>query len=141
MSGTPSLSWKWSSVGSVSTGDLGQPDSTTPYVLCVYDSGGSGSARLRALLPLATGWKLNRKGYQFKSKTGVPEGITKVKLNAGAPAKQLVKGKGTNLMNPGGALVAPVTTQLMRGDSAFCSEAVYSTPAVNDTSAFKAKSD
>ena len=141
MATKPSLTWKWASSGAVTFADYGAPDLATGYTLCVYDASGSG---LRASATVPTGpfvWKVGSKGYSYKSKTGLPEGVTGLSLKIGTPGKEQLKAKGTHLQTPTGALAAPVRVQLQRSDGSSCTEATFSAPTVNDGIKFKAKSD
>jgi cysteine-rich repeat protein len=139
--------WKWTKGQDVALGELGSPDTTDEYELCVY--GPSATLLFSGRFPaggLCSGvacWKpITGKGFNYKDKVRTPDGMEKLQLKAGvgATAKVSAKGKGDLLDMPTlGSLGLPIVTQL-RG-AGTCWEATYSTSIVNTTEQFKAKSD
>lgn len=141
------LRWRWKSSAAVAASDFGTPITSTEYVLCVYDNLG---LRVSARVPAArtcsaTGcWKsLGAKGFRYRDTAGTLDGLTLVRLRAGAPgkAKIAVRGKGMNLAIPKLPLSTPVRVQVARADGAACWEATYSTSLKNNTGKFRARSN
>jgi cysteine-rich repeat protein len=139
--------WKWTKGEATTFGELGNPTTTDDYELCVYGPGPSllFSGRVPAGgtchgLPC---WKtIVGKGYSYKDKDRTPDGMEKLSLTSGVAgaAKISAKGKAERLNMPTlGSLALPIEAQL-RG-AGQCWGATYSTPTVNTTAQFKAKSD
>jgi cysteine-rich repeat protein len=143
------LQWKWGSGAATALAEFGDPMSGEDYYLCIYDNG---TRIYRNTVPAGgtcSGkpcWKANPKGYQFKTKTLVPDGVQQLKLKAGTTGKAQVqiKAKGALLQVPaiGTALHGPLTVQLMRESDPVCWQAVFHTPFTkNDGVMFNDKSD
>jgi len=141
------LRWKWTSGGAVSPSDFGTPITSTDYVLCLYDNGGSEiSARAPAHRTCRTKpcWRaLGTAGFKYRDKSATLDGLTVLRLHAGAAGKATIraKGKGANLSLPRLPFSMPVRVQLVRSGSRACWDATYSSAIRNDTSAFKGRSD
>lgn len=115
--------------------------------LCVYDAS---SVVLAATIPttgLCAGkpcWKpLGGSGARYKNKTGAPNGIIDVKLQASGAGELgvIMKGKGGALALPTPLGVAlPVRIQLVAadGDATTCWESSFPTAAKNDATQLKA---
>jgi cysteine-rich repeat protein len=97
------LSWKWSKGDEVLLADMGTPNSTTEYALCIYD-GQTGSPVFSTSLDVApgAGWTGSPTGWKFKDKVGTQEGVTSIQLKAAAAGKSKaqVKAKGMNFPTP-----------------------------------------
>ncbi len=108
------LSWRLGKGAATSAADFGDPTSTTPYALCLFDSPASGSQPLMTV-PLPAGgtcgtkpcWKARgtpagTKGYDYRDSTGASGGVVRVGLRPGDDrhARIAVKGKGTSLPLP-----------------------------------------
>ena len=142
------VKWKWISSATVNPADFGTPTASTDYTLCVYDNTG---LQLSASAPAdgtcANGkpcWITTSRGFQYLDKDLTPDGLLKITLKAldDGTGKTTVRGKGGNLGLPGTlAIVPPVKVQLKRSDSSTCWEATFSTPLVNTSTKFSAKSD
>ncbi len=143
------LQWKWGSGAATLLADFGSPDATDDYALCIYDNG---TRIYRGAVPpggtcgTKPCWKASTKGYQFKSKTLMPDGIQALKLKAGGTGKASVaiKAKGALLQVPDiSALTGgPITVQLRRAGASVCWQAVFHTPFTkNDGVVFNDKSD
>ena len=129
--------------------DFGDPaDGSTAYTLCVYDETSDVPALVTdASVVAGTGWKaISTKGYSYKDKTALQDGIRVVKLKSGAAGKPLVqlKLKGASLPMP-----TPVSgTQFFEQDSAVtvqllasngnCWTAEFTTAKKNAVDEFKA---
>ena len=127
-------------------GDFGSPTTTTGYVLCLYDQSGlkmTAKAPADRMCGSKPCWKAGTSGFKYKDKTGIPDGLTGLKLKAGAAGKAKigVKGKGANLPVPMLPLTTPLRVQLKRADTGGCWDATYSSAIINTASKLKAKSD
>jgi hypothetical protein len=145
------LKWKWSKGAATTVADFGNPVTGTPiYALCVYDA----SARPQPLMDLDVlpggtcgtkpCWKATgTKGYAYKNKAALPEGITGLKLKMGIDGKAKVQavGKGDPLPLPSLPLTLPVTVQLVLQDGATnrCWQTTYTTNKANTSLLFNAK--
>ena len=137
------LTFKWLKGAATTPAELGSPESSTDYTLCLY----AGSSSATVTIPAGSNWSpLGTTGFKYKepSGTGAPAGARRAVLKSGAAgkAKALVKGKGVNLPDslvP--MLPLPVTAQLVNDDTSACFEAVYDTADVieNDAGQFKAR--
>ena len=69
---------------------------------CVYD--GNDDVVIRSLAPdncsSGTRWSESTKGYQFKDKSGLADGLSKMKMKAGSQGSMNFKEKGVNLVEP-----------------------------------------
>jgi cysteine-rich repeat protein len=139
--------WKWTKGADTSLAELGDPTTSDDYQLCVYGPGPSllfsGRVPAGGVCHGFPCWKtIIGKGYTYKDKDRTPDGMEKLQLTSGiaGAAKISAKGKGDNLVMPVlGSLATPIEAQL-RG-AGLCWSATYSTPIVNTTAQFKAKSD
>jgi cysteine-rich repeat protein len=142
------LKWKWSKGSRTTVAELGTPQTTTNYRLCIYDASG-----LRRTLNAPAGgicgakpcWKpLGASGFTYKDKQLTPEGIQQLKLKSGPDGKAQIQlaGRGTLLALPDlSSVVQPVRFQLRNSDGE-CWDAAFSAPATVHTGAmFKDKSD
>jgi hypothetical protein len=146
-----SFAWKWNKGDLTELVDFRDPvHGFNDYRICIYDSSANNQPLMEAeVFPgencgSKTCWKAAGKtGLKFKSKGGVPNGITGVGLKAGptGKAKLEVKGKGSNLELPTLPLTGPVTVQFLVNDgrSRECWETTYATPSKNETGKFEAK--
>lgn len=97
------IKWNWKKGEELLLGDLGDPSDTTDYMLCMYDGSGGvplGVSRLR--VPANDLWASKAdKGWQYKEKAGVADGVRKASLRPGDAGKSkisvLAKGVGTPL--------------------------------------------
>lgn len=143
--------WKWNKGDATTLVDFRDPiRSFNDYRVCVYDA----SARPQPLLEseIFPGencgnercWKeAGATGLKYKSKLGVPDGMTGLAMKGGVSgkAKLQVKGKGANLGLPSLPLTGPVTVQFLVNDgrSRECWETVFTAPAKNEAGKFEAK--
>jgi len=141
--GRTQAAFAWSG-SPVTLADYGDPAAGDRIALCVYDALGPGTYAL-ALRASPDGspdgaWATSATGWTYKSPSGAPDGITGVRLRAGARPIVQVKAKGnpafTLPLQHDPAVVAQVKTSL-----GTCWSAVFSTPTVDTAAAFKAKSD
>jgi hypothetical protein len=154
--GSDKLLWRWSK-GDALRSQLGAPDSTTTYALCVYDRVG-GAPTLRRTLVIPPGgqcagvpcWTAQTHGYRYKSRGTNADGVDGLLLKEGidGKAKLLLKGRGAAL-----ALPAPVsgddyfaqdpavTVQLTNTVGACWSSTFSILAQRNDANGFKDKSD
>jgi hypothetical protein len=143
------MQWKWGNGAPTSMADLGHPDMTDFYQLCVYGNGNLVTDGVVAPGVTCAGgkpcWKAKPTSFAYKNKSRAPDGIEQLQLSSSSlPGKSKIglKGKGSLLDMPNLlAVPAPIRVQLVR-PAGPCWEAVYSAPVVKpDGSQLKAKSD
>jgi len=149
-----SFSWKWSKGSTTLFTELGDPITEDGYAFCLYDGSPAGTLLLATRAPAGglcgtrpcwsrLGSETAPKGYKYADRDDTPDGLEKVRVQAGdAPrAKASVKGGGVNLSASGTfpalPLPLPLVAQLQTSDG--CFEVVYGTAKVNDAEVFKAK--
>jgi len=98
------IKWKWAKGEAFTLGDLGSPDTSTGYTLCVYDSS-LGESTLASSLNITAGppWRpAGKKGWRYKDKSGSAAGVQKMQLRSGAlgKTKVLITAKGVNVPTP-----------------------------------------
>jgi len=136
------LIWKWrNSGGPVTLNDLGDPDGTTNYALCLY----AGSASATVAIPAGSKWRAQgTNGYIFKDTSGSPDGAQRARLgtvNSGNQAKAFVRGRGTNLPDTlAPPLALPVIVQMVNDTNNVCLSVFYDAVVKNDAKEFKARS-
>ncbi len=141
--------WKWAKGGALDQTNLGDPDSTTNYTLCVYDSSG-GIDFLATSLSIAPGPKWTNKdpkGFLYKDKFSTSSGVKKAQLRTGVIGRSralvVAKGAHTPLPAPAGATFfeqSPrVTVQLHNDSTPTCLGSEFTTATKNITNIFRAK--
>lgn len=143
-----SLAWKWNKGTTTTFAELGDPRTEASYAFCLYD--GTGALVLDASAPpggtcgTKPCWKQlgstsAPKGFQYADRDLTPDGLSKVKVQAGVTpkAKAQVSGKGATLDLPALPLTLPLTAQLQA--SSLCFEVRYATAQSNGPTVFKAK--
>lgn len=146
------FAWKWSKGDATDLVDFGDPvRGFNDYRICVYDGSANSQPLMEAEVYPGENcgnapdcWKeTGTTGLKFKSKLGIPNGVTTLTVKAGpaGKAKLQAKGKGANLGIPAPPLTGPVTVQLVVNDgrSRQCWETTYSTLLRNETGKFDAK--
>ena len=148
------LTWEWRKGGATTRADFGDPITTDPYTLCVFDeSAPTPTVLLDAFLVPNGGacgpgpgpcWRPTKAGFHYRNASGGGHGITGVDLRAGAAgkAKITVAGRGQTLGLPTLPLAAPLRVQL-QSEAGACWEARYPSAGIrrNDASAFTARSE
>lgn len=136
--GKNKLDWKWVRGDLTTVTELGDPTTTTDYSFCLYD--GNDALVAAQLIPGGADcdgdpcWKQTSKGFTYKNRSGVPDGIKALTLSIGkgtaGSAKIALKAGGENFDVPGLPLAqAPGAVRaLLTNDSTnWC--ASYSIPA------------
>jgi hypothetical protein len=144
------VAFKWITGSATTLFELGAPQSTDDYALCVWDESGPPNLLFSMHAPAggtcgaAPCWKATgTSGFKYKNKLHTPDGTDTLALKAGAnkKAKVTIKGKGLNLFNvPATPLPLPLRAQV-QGENGTCFEATFSTPLKNTDGQFKAKAD
>ena len=146
----PLVSWSWIGAAAVMPSDFGDPTTTDHYTLCMWDE--SGPTPTLILRSLATAgqqcsstkacWASTTTGFKYTDRFRTPEGISALKLAAGAAdaAKITFSARRENLAFPTLPLATPIRVQLQSSAGA-CFEATYSSPRVNNGLAFAAVAD
>ncbi len=140
------LRWNWVRGEATAEATFGDPSSTT-YTLCVYDELGALSMTARAPAAELCGtppcWKAVAGGFKYQDPFKSPDGVSSVRLKAGAEGRPKIKLKGSrlNLDPPALPLTSPVTAQLQASNGE-CWEARYDSFIIrNDSTGFQARSD
>jgi hypothetical protein len=119
------LSWEWTSGARTDKADFGDPRSDTSYALCVYPESNPSVPIVRAAIPAGsrcsrtTGcWRRTRRGFKYRSRSGGPDGVDAVSLEAGpfGRARIAVRAHGRHLGLPSLPLTEAVTVRLQKVD-------------------------
>ena len=132
-----SSKWKWKKGAATTAAEFGDPTTGTDYRVCIYDGvGGVQNPPVCSHVPAGTGWEANKKGFKFKSDSGV-DGITKITLKEGeaGKAKILVKGTDAGATLP---LTENAVVQISNSNG-LCWESLFTTFQKNDAEKVKAK--
>ncbi len=144
------IKWKFSGGQMVEQADLGNPRVDRTYALCIYDQTASVSSRVASIsIGASTLWTdKDPKGYQFKSKSGLVNGVAKVALKTGADGKSsaslMAKGNhvpmpvpvsGSKYMNKD----SKVIVQLVNDQTSMCWTSEFTAAKKNDGATFQAK--
>ncbi|MDG2303951.1 MAG: glycosyl hydrolase family 8 [Candidatus Binatia bacterium] len=143
-----SLVWKWSKGPEVLAAAFGDPTTSDDYTLCLYDeTGGSTTVLLTPAAPAgSTAWvSKGDKGFLYKKKDLLPDGIRLIKLAAGTVGKAKItfkaKGEALGISTLGFDPSATITAQL-RNSSGACFGAVYQAPFLkNEANQFRDRSE
>lgn len=142
--------WKWASGTATMATELGDPTTTTSYTLCLYDHA-AGVSELEREASVAggavsfgrPGWKATSRGFSYKDKYGLHDGILSIQLVANpTPGKSKVSFSGT--VTPSVTLPfakAPNVVVQLRNSVGGCWGASFGSAARNDAAKFSAKSD
>jgi hypothetical protein len=149
------FSWRWQKGSATPVTAFGDPVTTDPYTLCVFDES-TATPRLLLGVKIPAGGICGRKscwsgigrpkgskGFRYADSKGTVNGITAITLAPGitGKAKISVRGKGARLGLP--PLPAPIPLRVQLGPaSGACFDARYAPGGVrkNDTSRFRGKS-
>lgn len=137
--------FKWNKGDATTVVDFGAPIASDAYALCVFNPGLVLELNAPAGGTCGTKpcWKtVSIKGFTYKNKDRLPNGVDKVVLKAGlvGKAKVQLKGKGPNLPALPLPLALPATVQL-QSESGACWEATFaaSGQSLNDATQFKGR--
>ncbi len=133
------LKWVAKADAEVTLAELDDPSAATDYQVCVFVlEGATATAAFGAEASAGSKWAAKgTKGFKYKDRDLVPDGLQQVALQAGAAGKGKfkIKGKGANLsLFPlgFGAGVTSVVVQLRSSDG-FCVGAVHDAPFSKNT--------
>lgn len=141
------LTWKWGSGAATAIADFGDPTVGSTIALCLYANGAlamAATAPAAGLCGAKHCWVSAKNGFVYADKKErSPDGITSVKLVAGADGKAAIKiaGKGPTVPLPTTPLTVPIVVQVVRGDGGPCWSATFSTLAKNFPGGASGKSD
>jgi hypothetical protein len=114
-----SLKFTWRG-GPVLLSDMGDPIDTTRYELCVYDASG---IKFAMGVPPGLGWSFlgsssAPRGYQFKDRAAVHDGINRIRLLGSSVGKTILKlqGKGNHVPRTTLPFDLPMRAQLYASD-------------------------
>lgn len=152
IAGKDRFGWKWNKGQATTAADFGDPlNGSARYHVCVYDGSGVAQPILDFDVPpggLCSGkpcWKaMSTKGFSYRNRAGSDEGMTSLKLKAGAEGSAKVQAKAgkLNLSAPSLPLSLPVTVQLLIDDGVTtqCWQSTFSNPpTANTAEKFRAK--
>jgi len=139
------VSWFWRQGESTTMADIDDPDLKDDYALCLY--GGAGELLTSIGIPsdeaCAGGscWTVNPPSARYRSKTRIPDGVSRALLQAGdaGRARMEIVGVGARLPLPSLPLTPPIRVQLQA--SRACWEATYVSALRNDGTTFRARSE
>ena len=142
------LVWRWTRGAATDLMAFGDPVNGTSYALCVYDTSGASQPLLGLGAPggqtcsSAPCWRATN-GFSYRDGGLTPSGVSIIRLTPGADgsARITLVGRGANLGLPPLPLIPKVTVQLLNTSTNVCWEASFSTPALNTSTKFIAKSD
>lgn len=128
------LQWQWRKGAATLLADFGDPLTTDPYELCVYDQG-----QIVASIPVAPGgtcqgkpcWRAAASKLTFRSHDTALAAATRVDLKSGSAGKSAVTfaAAGPHLLLPGlGTLVGPLDVQLQSYGSGVCWGSTFTAP-------------
>lgn len=143
------IKWTWNRGAQTLVAEFADPpNSSATYRVCLYDASGNPQPLLDADVPPGGTcgrkpcWKATARGFVYKNKPGVPDGVVRLTLNAGADgrAKIQASAQGANLQTPALPLTLPVTAQLVivDGASTQCWQTTFTAATANQPSLFKA---
>jgi probable HAF family extracellular repeat protein len=145
------ITWSWSrGIAAVSHPDLGLPQDSTSYRMCIYDSSGGTDVLMASLeLPPSSLWTdRNPRGWAYKNAIGSEDGITSLKLQSGLRGRAKLKMTVAGVDTPMPAPTSPtaffhqdgrVTVQLFNDASCTCWSSEYSDVLENDGDSFSAR--
>ena len=138
--------WKWRGLAGLDKSELGAPQSSTGFTLCVFDPAGlrlSATATAGGLCAGRACWRDLPAGFRYTNPAASPGGVQKLQAHAGGSGQGrfAVRGRGGALQLTSLGLVPKVTVRLRRSDGGGCWEAVYSTSVASDALQFRARSD
>jgi len=147
-----SARFKWTKGPAVTLNDFGIPNGGTVYELCIYDEANGAASNMYHGQPGGPGvcgtapcWIERPTGWNFKSRSGAPDGIVAVRLKVGEAGKGRVQmsAKSNDLTFGTFPLQAlPRVVAQMRASTEQCWGANFSTGIRrNDSVKFVAKSD
>ncbi len=138
------LQWKWSNGHEIALADLGDPATTDGMVLCAYSGEDAATLELEVRAPAGADWKVSSSGAKFKSKSGAPDGIRKLKIKTGADGKAKIslKAAGAELEDspvglPATPLALPLEVQLQSATGS-CWAVRYGRATANASGVFTA---
>jgi hypothetical protein len=137
------ISFKWRSGAATTIGEFGNPTGSDDYALCIYDND---VLIYGADIPSGSSWSANSKGYKYRDKDLLPDGVKSVVFKESTipgKASLTLKSKGAQVAPPSLAVVpGPVDVQVQRGDGLICFGATFTDPyAVHDLTQLKDKAD
>ncbi len=146
------ITWTWTAGEQTLAADLGDPTTTSSYVLCAYDNDGGGyrpvlesHADAAADCNAVPCWTGDSTSYAYRDSGHRNGSLTRLEVAAGdeGRAKVKLKAAGEALGPPHMPLAKnpSVVVQLTNLETSACWEATYSAATVNLGPSFKASSD
>ncbi len=138
------LAWTWRKGTITTASDIGDPATTTPYTLCLYDTvAGVPQRRLLQTIPPSSRWKAFSRGFRYRDATLSAGGLQSIVLTQGTTGKASVqvRGKGQPLELPGLPLGKQPNVIIQLMSPTACWSSTFSLAVENSIARFKAKSD
>jgi hypothetical protein len=126
--------------------DLGDPRTTTGYVLCVYDGGGTllttSAAPSGGTCAGKPCWSRTKRGFAYRDKDRTPSGVDRLTLDVHGPTDTRItlKAQGGNLETPAPPLALPVTVQLLNAQGT-CWQSSFASASRNGAGRFRGASN
>ena len=134
--------WKWFRGVSPTPATFADPTTTSDYAFCLYGQQGNQMPLIfSAIAPAASQckgrscWRKTGTGYRYRTGTGLPNGLTKIYLDARSEgrARIVLKARGTNLHLPDLPMPLPLRVQL-QAENGPCWEGTYVDGGVSQNS-------
>lgn len=146
--GRSELAWRWRSSTPFATADVVAAAAEDPLTLCIADEGPDGpTLRFAATIPggacgRAACWRATADGRRYRNAAGTPDGVTSVRVRAGAggDGRIEVKARGEHFAGPTLPLQPSVVVRLRRAATGRCWEARFGAPIRNDAARFQSDS-
>lgn len=138
------LVWVFHKGTATTLAELGNPTTSTPYTLCLYDNvGGVPQRRLTKTIPPGPRWKAFTKGFRFRDQTFANGGIQSITVTEGVAGRAgiQVRGKGQPLTLPGLPFAKQPNVIIQLLNESTCWSSTHSSFVNNNIARFKAKND
>jgi hypothetical protein len=133
--------WKWKG-GNTQKSEFGDPLNDTGYRICLYDAMGANPVLVSGQrVPAGSEWTETDRGFQYKSESGEPDGITKLTLKDSSGGKGKIKTKGKRVELPKFPLAnnPEVVSQLLNDEGVCWGSTFVRQPARNNLGGYTSR--